>query len=416
MEKADDAPWLRDLFAGDVTALGRSFPFAAAMRATPQDPVHHAEGDVWTHTGMVMTEAMRIAEARGVAGSWRGATLMMAALIHDCAKPETTEIFWCEKEGRERVRQPNHAAIGADKGWRLLLDADAPLMMAREACEMTAWHQRPGHMLDERGTDGRIAQYAVTGNSWSGLLDLCRADQLGRICGDTPDVLAALDLIEEAARGLGERLGADLLGGDPDFWTAESRVRIGEDRKVSAFHEHRDPEGPLLIVTSGLPGSGKSTWRRERAERTGAVVISMDEIRRGIKGWRDTDEQRGRVRQEASAALREALARGEREIVWDATSLTRDSRARVLRVGRDYGARTAIVSFDVPAGVAGARNRARDEEDRVPEAVMARMAGSRQMTRAHEAHDVISVSPEGREVTLHGEPLPGEAAVPAPSP
>ncbi len=34
-----------------------------------------------------------------------------------------------------------------------------------------------------------------------------------------------------------------------------------------------------LIVTKGLPGSGKTSWAREEAARTGAALVSRDDIR-----------------------------------------------------------------------------------------------------------------------------------------
>lgn len=35
-------------------ALNRLLPCLETMRGCPQDHVHHAEGDVWTHTRMVI--------------------------------------------------------------------------------------------------------------------------------------------------------------------------------------------------------------------------------------------------------------------------------------------------------------------------------------------------------------------------
>jgi hypothetical protein len=33
--------------------MDREYPFIQALAGCPQDPVHHAEGDVWIHTRMV---------------------------------------------------------------------------------------------------------------------------------------------------------------------------------------------------------------------------------------------------------------------------------------------------------------------------------------------------------------------------
>jgi predicted kinase len=34
---------------------------------------------------------------------------------------------------------------------------------------------------------------------------------------------------------------------------------------------------PTLTLTQGLPGSGKSTWAREEAARTGAVLLGLSD-------------------------------------------------------------------------------------------------------------------------------------------
>ena len=39
--------------AWDALQRGAFAPSIAEMAACPQDPEHHAEGDVWTHTRMV---------------------------------------------------------------------------------------------------------------------------------------------------------------------------------------------------------------------------------------------------------------------------------------------------------------------------------------------------------------------------
>jgi tRNA nucleotidyltransferase (CCA-adding enzyme) len=85
------------------------FPEIAALAGVPQDPEWHPEGDVSTHTMLVLNEAARIAERDGLEGDAR-AVLVFAALCHDFAKPATTQLRL--REGRMRWSSWGHEAAG----------------------------------------------------------------------------------------------------------------------------------------------------------------------------------------------------------------------------------------------------------------------------------------------------------------
>jgi len=73
------------------------------LTTCPQDAEWHPEGDVWTHTLMVVDEAHK-----RIAGLDRGpaVAMMLAAICHDIAKPQTTAVI----DGR--VRSPGHEEAG----------------------------------------------------------------------------------------------------------------------------------------------------------------------------------------------------------------------------------------------------------------------------------------------------------------
>ena len=81
--------------------LKEVLPEAAAMAGVPQPPEFHPEGDVWTHTKMVLAQL----EATGGAGE-ADAALAWAALLHDAGKPETIS-------ETDRIRFNGHAKAGA---------------------------------------------------------------------------------------------------------------------------------------------------------------------------------------------------------------------------------------------------------------------------------------------------------------
>jgi len=91
------------------TGWGVHFPEIDRLRGVPQDPEWHPEGDVSIHTMFVVNEAARIADRDRCEGDDR-AVLMFAALAHDFAKADTTELR--ERSGRIRWTAFGHEPAG----------------------------------------------------------------------------------------------------------------------------------------------------------------------------------------------------------------------------------------------------------------------------------------------------------------
>jgi tRNA nucleotidyltransferase (CCA-adding enzyme) len=89
--------------ARDLRVLDQLLPELLPLAGCPQDAEWHPEGDVWTHTLLVVDHARTRIEslARGPA-----AAVMLGALCHDIAKPTTTAVI----EGR--LRSPGHEEAG----------------------------------------------------------------------------------------------------------------------------------------------------------------------------------------------------------------------------------------------------------------------------------------------------------------
>ncbi len=85
------------------------FPEIGRLAGVPQDPGWHPEGDVGTHTMLVVDAAARIAARAKLEGDDR-AVLIFAALSHDFAKATTTMLR--EREGKMRWTSWGHEADG----------------------------------------------------------------------------------------------------------------------------------------------------------------------------------------------------------------------------------------------------------------------------------------------------------------
>ncbi len=85
------------------------FPELGAMIHIPQDPEWHPEGDVATHTMLVVDAAARIADRDRLEGDER-AVLLFSALAHDFAKATTTSLR--ERNGVLRWTAYGHEGAG----------------------------------------------------------------------------------------------------------------------------------------------------------------------------------------------------------------------------------------------------------------------------------------------------------------
>jgi len=94
-----------------LTATGwiAHFPEIGALAGVPQDPSWHPEGDVGTHTMLVVDAAGRIAARENLTGDDR-AVLLFSALCHDFAKPATTQLR--ERDGKMRWTSWGHESAG----------------------------------------------------------------------------------------------------------------------------------------------------------------------------------------------------------------------------------------------------------------------------------------------------------------
>lgn len=140
--------------------------------------------------------------------------------------------------------------------------------------------------------------------------------------------------------------------------------------------------------------------------RFDAEVISLDDARREIKGFKHGSSDEGRVLQYCLKKLKEALA-ARKDVVWDATCLTKLTRAKIISLGEAYGAKTRIWSIEDPAEACRERNASRGE-DAIPSADFNRLLGNREAVGRDEAEEVF--------VVIDGKVLELEPAEEAPAP
>ena len=315
------------------------------LLATPQDPIVHAEGDVWTHTCMVIDALLNEPEYATLNDAERG-VVFYAALLHDIAKPETT------KQVGDKVTAPGHSAKGAIATRIALWEHLVPFDLREHVCRLIEAHQIPFFAMDSRRAlpPEATARQLACDRRIDLLCLLATADIKGRVCPDQRKVLDDIALFREQALELGCLKTPYAF---PDAATKVAYLRAPTKRHADEPVFIAKP--CQVVMMSGLPASGKNTWVADNAK--GWPVVSYDDIRADL-GFKHGDGT-GTIVHAADDAMRVHLRAGTPFVV-NATNLSRQMRQRTLDRIHGYGAQTTIVYCESPKDEILRRNQKRD--------------------------------------------------------
>ncbi|HVZ18253.1 MAG TPA: ATP-binding protein [Terriglobales bacterium] len=173
-----------------------------------------------------------------------------------------------------------------------------------------------------------------------------------------------------------------------DISAAAEPERTTADRTASQPQAHtptKKQSRGTVVLTIGLPGSGKTSWFRRRA----ITPLSSDLLRMML--FDDIAEQR--YQDLVFSTLRYLLrARMIARMPWnyvDATNLSPRERRGWIKMAQEFGYEVHAVFFDVPIDVCTERNSRRGRI--VPEDVMQRMAGKLRPPTFEEGFSKITV-------------------------
>lgn len=343
-------------------------PWCQAMAACQQDSVWHAEGDVWTHTQLVLRELVELDEWHNLSALDQ-CILKFTALFHDSAKPLTTEI---DEQGH--VRSPKHSMKGEHLTRNVLRDVGADLLTREAIARQVRYHGRPTFLAEREQPEHEIVRMSwLANNRWLYLFAL--ADRRGRQAAEsnrTEEDLAYWKLLAEEL---------DCYVASYPFATEHARYTFFRESKPNLHYVPHENFTCEVILMSGLPGSGKDTWIRLNCPEW--PVVSLDQLRGELEI--EPTENQGQVAQLAKERCREYLRAGQ-SFIFNATNLLRTTRGRWLELFHAYNARIRIVYKEPPLRTILQQNR--DREAAVPESVILKLAQRCEVPTWDECHEL----------------------------
>lgn len=259
----------------------------------------HLEGDVWSHTMMVL-------QAYARSDSTVDACVGLTALLHDIGKPGAAKVL----HERQRVVFQGHESLSAWMAWELLQDETLALTPAQQ-CRI-------------------FSLIALHGCLYT--------------CGFSDDSLVKEEQLLRAFSGFGRDFWQQLMA--QIHHDTQGQITLKDNNKAdlmrwSSLHmlpTHTDNTGKTPIVFFiGLPGAGKSTFRQRYA---GYAVLSRDDVLHDVtqtphyrQAWEIQEAQNlaPQIDHMLYQRFQDALNNGE-PMVMDLTNLSRKSRQRWLSV------------------------------------------------------------------------------------
>lgn len=355
----------------DWDTISQNFDWIRDMRGVPQDPVFHVEGDVETHTKMVMEAFQSMPEFKSLSEQDQH-ILMAAALLHDVEKRSTTVV---ESDGR--VTSKGHARKGELTSRRILyLDIPTPFLIREQISKLVKHHGLPLWVFEKE--DPRKAVIAASLEVNTHLLTiLAKADVLGRTCDDNEELLFKIELFKELC------VEHSCYGEPREFHDEYSRFFYLQRADVAPnFVAYNDTKFEVILL-SALPGSGKDMYINFYLSDW--PVVSLDDLRREMN-IKPTDKSgNGKVIQAAKEKAKQYM-RKHQSYVWNATNITRKMRQQLIDLFLSYGAFVRIIYLEVPYAVLQDQNQNR--ENVVPSGLMVKMLNKLEVPGLNEAHSV----------------------------
>ena len=360
-------PTLPDLKI-DWVAILAQFPCLQPLANCEQNPIYHAEGNVWIHTQLVCEALVSLSTWQALNARDRS-ILFAAALFHDIAKPAATQVA---EDGN--IAAKGHVNLGARMVRQILQDLHTPFAIREAIVAIVRYESLPLWFWDKPHPLRSIIKASqLVRCDWLALM--AEADVKGRICADRDKLLDTIEFFREFCQE------HNCFDRAYPFASAHSRFiyfhKEDGDPAYAAFDDTRLE----VILMCGLPGTGKDYWIDRH--HPDLPVVSLDKLRIEM-GISPSDEQGAIVN--AGRDLAKGYLQSETPFIWNATNIVKPIRSGLIRLFAGDRARIRIVYLEVPIDRVLRQNR--DRKAQVPTAVIHRYRDRLEIPDLTEAHQV----------------------------
>jgi len=359
-------------------AMLAQFSWLRDMQKVPQDPIWHAEGDVLTHTKMVVEALIKLPEFARLSEQNKH-ILVAAALLHDVEKRSTTttEII----DGMPRIVSPRHAKRGEYTARCILYkNIPTPFFIREAIVKLVRYHGLPLWAIEKPDPQKAVINASLVLNTQH-LSLLAKADVLGRICADKEELLFKIALFEELCKENA------CFGNARHFKSGYARFLYCNKSRSSPNYVPYDNLIFTVYMLSGLPGTGKDTYINSHLDKS-LPILSLDAIRRKAGIAPTHKKKNGVVIQQAKEEAK-IFMRAKQSFVFNATNITTDMRRKWIGLFTSYGAKVQLLYIEVPYIQLLAQNRNRTYV--VPQKVIERLLTKLEIPSCVEAHDLVYV-------------------------
>ncbi|MCL2104350.1 MAG: CCA tRNA nucleotidyltransferase [Kiritimatiellaeota bacterium] len=143
--------------------LAQVLPEVLALRGVEQPPQYHPEGDVWTHTCLMLDDLP----------TPRDPDLTLGVLFHDIGKPAAFCVAPDDTTGQLRIRFPCHASIGVRMTKSILTRLKFPTERIETVSALVSEHM---HFVDAQNMRRAKLRRFLGGPHFPKMLELVRLD------------------------------------------------------------------------------------------------------------------------------------------------------------------------------------------------------------------------------------------------
>ena len=345
------------------------------MAQTMQDSVHHQEGDVYTHTEMVLNELQNLPEYL-LLSEYEQKILTYTAIFHDICKPETTEYL---DDTKLRISHPRHARKGANLVRQILDKEDYAFDFIEKVYYMVLFHGFPFRIFDKQNPLKDVIKMSLlSNNKW--LYIFAKADLLGRICADHEEMLYQLETYKEFC------IENKVFGEKKAFASDYDRFYyFNQDDSYPDTNLYEDYSLDIYMLC-GLPAAGKDSYLKTSPKHLKDLPsVHLDALREEFK-ISPTDNQ-GKIIQISRERSKE-FCRKKQSFIWNATSLTVQIRATLVGIWLPYKPKIHIIYLHKNINKILADNYQRQEMAQVPTNKVMNMFERLEFPNLTEAHEI----------------------------